>query len=370
MQGPAVYVNRRMRQAYDHNGDNFSELPRLANNSFGASLFYKPRYNQKLELSFSSLTEYRYGGEMVDEAAHLAKQSEERTHYVLMGGLDYQVNFNNENSSFILYMAGQKTDREHYTGIFPYDSTEIRNHLADPPYGFTYNNTIQAGTQINHRMQDLLGGVNILTAGVEYLYDEVKDTIRAYHYSLDQTTGIFGLFLQSDWQIRKKLTLLTGLRADKHNLVDRVILSPRVSLLYKLRNYTQFRLTWGTGFRAPQAFDADMHIAFAGGGVSRIILSPDLVEERSHSLSGSVNYDKATKEFIIGFTLEGFFTKLNNAFYLQPYGEDDFGDLYEKRNGSGASVQGGTQKRIVKNTQPVWLCYIFVNSRRSFQCFI
>jgi len=25
--GAAVYVNRRMRQAYDHNGDNFSELP-------------------------------------------------------------------------------------------------------------------------------------------------------------------------------------------------------------------------------------------------------------------------------------------------------------------------------------------------------
>jgi len=75
-------------------------------------LFFKPRYNQKLELSFSSLSEYRYGGEMVDEAAHLAKQSEERTHYVFMGGLDYQIDFNDENSSFILYMAGQKTDRD------------------------------------------------------------------------------------------------------------------------------------------------------------------------------------------------------------------------------------------------------------------
>jgi outer membrane receptor for ferrienterochelin and colicins len=101
-------------------------------------------------------------------------------------------------------------------------------------------------------------------------------------------------------------------------------------------------LTWGTGFRAPQAFDADMHIAFAGGGVSRILLSPDLVEERSHSLSGSVNYDKATEKFIVGFTLEGFYTKLNDAFYLQPIGQDEYGDLFEKRNGSGASVQGGT----------------------------
>jgi len=340
--GAAVYVNRRMRQTYDHNGDNFSELPELTNNSFGANLFFKPRYNQKLELSFSSLSEYRYGGEMVNEPPHMARQSEERMHNVLMGGLDYQINFNEENSSFILYMAGQKTDRDHYTGIFPYDSVEIREHLLDPPYGYTSNNTLQAGTQVNHRVQEFLGGVNVFTAGVEYVHDNVNDTIRAYEYSLDQTTGIFGMFLQSDWEIKKGLTLLAGLRADKHNLVDRVIFSPRVSVLYKLKTFTQFRLTWGTGFRAPQAFDADMHIAFAGGGVSRIVLSPDLVEERSHSLSGSVNYDKATENFIAGFTLEGFYTKLDDAFFLQPIGQDEYGDLFEKQNGSGASVQGAT----------------------------
>jgi outer membrane receptor for ferrienterochelin and colicins len=66
------------------------------------------------------------------------------------------------------------------------------------------------------------------------------------------------------------------------------------------------------------------------------------VEERSNSLSGSVNYDIAAEKFIIGFTLEGFYTKLNDAFYLLPNGQDEFGDLFEKRNGSGASVQGGT----------------------------
>jgi len=340
--GAAIFVNRRMREAYDHNGDNFSELPELVNNSFGANLFFKPTHNQKLELSFSSLTEYRYGGEMVNKPAYQTQQSEERTHYVLMGGLDYQINFNQENSSFITYLAGQKTDRDHYTGILPDDTTDILGHMVDPPYGYTYNITLQAGTQLNHRLTDFLGGTNILTAGVEYVYDDVLDSIAAYNYVVDQTTGNLGAFLQSDWEIRQGFTMLLGLRADKHNLVDRLIFSPRVSLLYKLKSYTQFRLTWGTGFRAPQAFDSDMHIAFAGGGVSRIQLTDDLTEERSHSLSGSVNYDKATEKFIAGFTLEGFYTKLNNAFYLQAIGEDEFGSVFEKRNGSGAAVQGGT----------------------------
>lgn len=191
-------------------------------------------------------------------------------------------------------------------------------------------------------MSDFLGGTNVLTVGAEYVYDEVLDTIPAYNYEIDQITGNFGAFLQSDWEIRKGFTLLAGLRADKHNLLDKMVFSPRVSLLYKLKTFTQFRLTWGTGFRAPQAFDADMHIAFAGGGVSRIVLAPDLIEERSNSLSGSVNYDKASEKFIIGFTAEGFYTQLDNAFYLQPVGEDEFGDIFEKRNGPGASVQGGT----------------------------
>ena len=340
--GASIYVNRRTRSAYDANGDNYSELPELKNNSFGANLFFKPTENQKIELSFTSLHEYRYGGEMVDKAAHLAKQSEERTHDVLMGGLDYQINFNEDNSSFIAYVAGQYTERAHYTGIYPDSAEDIQDHLENPPYGDTENTTLQFGTQINHRLNNFFGGKNILTIGTEYVYDDVFDSIPAYNYETDQTTKNFGGFLQSDWEVRKNLNLLAGVRVDKHNLVDNAIVSPRVSLLYKYKKSTQFRLTWGTGFRAPQAFDSDLHIAFAGGGISRVILSDNLKEERSNSLSGSVNFDKATEKWIAGFTVEGFYTKLDDAFYLQPIGEDEFGERFEKRNGSGAKVQGMT----------------------------
>lgn len=340
--GASVFINKRVRDLYDHNGDNFSELPELKNNSFGANLFYKPTVNQKVEINFSSLNEYRYGGEMIKGPAHLALQSEERTHNVFMGGLDYQLNFNEDNSSFIVYFAGQNTGRDHYTGIYPDSPSEVINHLTDPPYGYTTNTTLQGGTQVNHRFEDFLGGTNVITFGAEYVYDDVFDTIPAYGYETDQTTRNAAAFFQSDWQIRPNINLLAGIRADKHNLVDDVILSPRLSFMYKLKNYTQFRLTWGTGFRAPQAFDADMHIAFAGGGISRISLSDGLKEERSNSLSGSVNFDKATENFIVGFTLEAFYTRLNDAFYLHPIAPDILGDRYEKRNGSGAAVKGST----------------------------
>lgn len=340
--GVSLFVNKRNRQAYDHNGDNFSELPELQNHSLGARVFYQPTKNQKLEVSFSSLQEYRYGGEIVDGPAHLAQQSEERTHYVTMGGLDYQINFNDNNSSFIAYAAGQHTDREHFTGIQPDDTEELQTYLLNPPYGKSYTSTLQGGLQLNHRFQNFLKGSNVLTVGAEYLMDDVLDQIEAYGYLIDQRTENWGFFAQSDWEITPSLNLLTGLRADQHNLVDEIIFSPRISLLYKLQNTTQFRLSWGKGFRAPQALDTDLHIAFAGGGISRISLDPQLQEERSNSLSASINYDKTTEHYVAGFTLEGFYTQLEDAFFLQPIGEDAFGERFEKRNGPGATVQGVT----------------------------
>ncbi len=353
--GISFFINHREREMYDHNGDNFSEIPELKNSSLGANLFFQPTKNQKIEMSISNLSEYRYGGEMVDGSAHLALQSEERTHNVWMGNIDYQISFNDDNSSFISYIAAQNTERDHYTGIFPDDSLAIANHLVAPPFGISDNTTFQAGIQLNHRLQNFFGGTNMLTIGGEYVVDDVLDEITAYRYKVDQLTKNVGGFLQSDWEVTPSISLLTGVRFDKHNLVDQIIASPRVSLLYKLKNTTQFRLTWGTGFRAPQAFDADLHIAFAGGGISRISLSPDLKEERSNSWSGSVNYDLPKDKFIVGFTAEGFYTYLQNAFFQESIGEDSFGELFEKRNGDGATVQGATLEVRANYNQKIQL---------------
>ncbi len=340
--GATFFVSNRKRTAYDANGDNFSELPELKNTSFGVNAFFLPTENSKLEVNLSKLYEYRFGGEIVDKPAYLTQQSEERDHHVLMGSLDYQYNFNEDKSSLILYYGGQRTDRDHYTGINPDDADELTAFYADPPYGISEVITHQGGAQMNHKFDDFLGGTTVLTGGVEYIYDYVFDEITSYNYLIDQTTKNLGVFVQNDWEISKDINFLAGFRLDEHNLVDDIVFSPRLSLMYKLEETTQFRVGWGTGFRAPQAFDTDLHIAFAGGGVSRISLAEDLIEERSNSFTASVNYDKATEHFIAGFTVEGFYTHLNDAFFQSPLGEDEFGERFEKRNGSGATVKGIT----------------------------
>jgi outer membrane receptor for ferrienterochelin and colicins len=352
--GASFFINNRKRDLYDANGDDFSELPELKNNSFGTNLFFLPTDNQKIEVNFSKMNEYRYGGEMIEKAPHFALQSEERVHDVYVGNIDYQINFNDDKSSIISYLATQYTNREHYTGIRPDINTpEDTEHLTKPPYGNSTTTTFQGGLQFNYRLEKFLGGNNVLTLGGEFVQDDVFDVIEAYEYKVDQLTQNFGFFFQSDWEINKQLNLLTGVRYDNHKLntlkqngTEKVIVnnvaSPRMSLLFKPFENTQIRGTWGTGFRAPQAFDTDLHIAFAGGGISRVLLADNLKRERSNSYTLSFNYDKPTEHYIYGFTFESFYTNLEDAFYLESIGEDEFGEVFEKRNGDGAVVKGIT----------------------------
>ena len=342
--GATIFVNNRQRMWYDHNDDNYSELPELKDNTFGANFFFLFSENQKLEFNIGSLHEYRYGGEMIDGAAHFAMQAEERVHDVLLANADYQINFNDGKSSLVAYLAGQKTKREHYTGIRPdSNSNEEAEYLLNLPYGASLNTTKQVGVQVNHKYDKFIG-INVLTVGSEYTSDDVMDEILAYNYLVDQKIKTTGVFLQSDWNFTENINLLSGVRLDKHSLLEDVVLSPRVSFLYKLQRNSQFRVSYSTGFRAPQAFDADLHIAFAGGGVSRIMLLEGLKEERSKSLSSSYNYDRATERYIFGVTIEGFYTILDDAFYLDPVGEDEYGDIFVKRNGAGATVKGVTME--------------------------
>ena len=132
--GITLFTNYKNRGFYDHNNDNFSEIPFIENTSFGANSFILLNKSQKLELNIIKLNEYRLGGDMSNKEIHLLDQAEERNHNVLMSSIDYKVDLN-KYSSLIAYIAYQNTKREHYTGILPDDEIELAHHILNPPYG-------------------------------------------------------------------------------------------------------------------------------------------------------------------------------------------------------------------------------------------
>ena len=158
------------------------------------------------------------------------------------------------------------------------------------------------------------------TAGLEYSHNNMHDVMTGYNRDLEQKVRIASAFFQNEWKMND-VTLLAGFRLDDHNLIENLIFSPRVNMLYKPSDAFQGRLTWSTGFRAPQAYDEDLHVTAVGGEGVLIRLADDLKPEKSNSFSGSVDLtgqigliDKKTEECVAV-----------EAFYLQ---YENFADLF------------------------------------------
>ena len=118
------------------------------------------------------------------------------------------------------------------------------------------------------------------------------------------------------------------------------VFSPRLSLLYKANENMRFRAGYGRGFRAPQAFNEDLHISSAGGDQVISILGNNLDKEVSDTFTASFNFTKTTNLAQMNFLFEGFYTKLTDPFTTVSTGNIGSVILEEVVNGEGATVSG------------------------------
>lgn len=330
--GVSLFGSRQRRDAYDANGDGFSELPLLSGSTLGMKGFYEPSTESRLELNLWQVQEHRRGGNRLSEIASKADQAEERWHDIFAGGLDYQLNLT-PNTELQAYAAGQNTRRIHYTGVDQADG-----------WGHTRSHTLISGVQLNHQLDHFPAGANVLTLGTEWQRDFTDDRIEGYGFYLRQRITQQGLFLQSDWQVGRDWQFVAGGRLNWHSEINRAIFTPRLNIFWRQPGQSfQFRAGYAQGVKGPQVFETDLHIAFAGGGISRIQVDPLLREEISHSLQSSLDWALAGPHLYAGFTLNGFQTRLLDAFVLQNNGYNDQGNLQLLRtNGADALVRGLT----------------------------
>lgn len=331
--GIYLFGNFRERDAWDANGDGFTEASYIRENSLGLKSYYNFNPYTKLSLSLHSLNEYRRGGDNIDLPPHLAMMAEDLTHQVLGGNLNFSHFFNGGKDQISIFTSVNSTDRDNYTGV-----------EKDPNgYGYTDNLVAVIGSQYNHTFDDFGIGSAVFTSGVEYQYEEVENVATGYNASLNQTTRLAGLFVQNDWLLTEDWSVLLGLRADKHNFVDNLILTPRITSMLKLNDKISLRGNFTSGYRAPQAYDNDLHAELRGGVRQIIKLADDLKEERSWGYSGSVDYGDELLDIPVSFSLEYFATNLNDVFVNEEQGEDGSGNtIFVKTNGDGAKVHGIT----------------------------
>lgn len=323
--GIALYETYRNRNPYDRDGDSFSEVGKLNSNTFGMRAYYRPSNENRISLEYHTTNEFRRGGNKFDLQPHQSDITEQTKHIINSGGLTFDQFFKERKHKLSLFGSIQHVDRNSYYG------TECDTNA----YGKTDDLTWITGAMYVGNFDKCLFSPSVLTAGLEYQDNSMHDIMTGYNRDMKQQVKIASAFLQNEWKI-SYFTMLLGLRMDKHNLIDNLIFSPRVNFLYRASEAFQARLTWSTGFRAPQAYDEDLHLTAVGGENVQTILADDLKEERSNSFSASVDWTTTFGHWQANLMAEGFYTDLSNVFVIESIEPG----LQERRNGDGAEVYG------------------------------
>ena len=329
--GVYIFGMVKDRDAYDRNDDGFTDITMMKSETIGFRGYYKTSLHSKLTAEYHHIGEYRRGGDNIELPPHMAEIAEDVKHRINGGSLDFHYLSPDYRHSLNIYTSMQGIARDSYYGT----GKDIN------AYGKTKDFTLVAGAQYNYRFEKCLFMPALFTIGAEYTFNDLNDHSIGSNRSLEQGVRTAGIFLQNEWQ-SEKLNFVIGGRLDNHNMMENVIFSPRANLRYSPHKDIGLRLSYSSGYRAPQAFDEDLHIDAVNNQSSIIELDPNLNPEYSHSLSASADLYHNFGRLQANLLIEGFYTILDDVFALARTGEKDGYIIQTRYNASGAKDKGLT----------------------------
>lgn len=328
--GLFLFGVQRNRQQYDRDNDGYSDIPHLNSTTVGFRSYFKTSDYSKITAEYHHTTEFRRGGYGIDSLQpHESPLTEQLKH-----------NIDAATAKWDMYTA----DNKHFVSAY----TSFQYIARDSYFGTNYNpnaygksTDIVSVTGAQYRFSYPCGIMNAdLSAGAEYSYNQLRDQILGYDRNTLQRVHLGGGYVQNEWK-NKQWSILVGGRLEQHSLLDKPVFSPRANIRYTPIEPIILRLSYASGYRAPQIYEEDLHVGAVGGEVSLISLDENLKPEYSHSISGSIDMYKRFGKWDLNLTLEGFFTQLNDVFTLVENGHDAQGNLLLTRtNVSGARVAG------------------------------
>ena len=238
-----------------------------------------------------------------------------------------------------IYGESIYTKRAELFGTYelPFDGVRLdysfSRHLQDSYYGsdqyvaeqnIGYANLIWNKTFKNH---DVVSGLT----GRYQRYDDNTIATETLDGNSPDDQVIAGAFIQDEWTIGNKLTLLPGIRVD-HYARHGVIPAPRFNLKYAFTKFTTARLNFGTGFRIVNLFTEDH--AFISGQREVEILET-LLPERSTNISANLNHVYALGNGTGMIDIDGYYTYFNNK--IVPDYSDPGKILYANSDGYAVS---------------------------------
>jgi outer membrane receptor for ferrienterochelin and colicins len=375
--GVHLFAGLQEREAWDANGDGFSEIGQIEQLEGGLAAFLEPLVGLDLQLKAHFLKEARRGGDQLDRPEHDAGVAESiRSDRI---GIDVQLRhrpgpgFNWEAG----YSLASTRRNSYYGGGGDVDPWSL---LPDSPGGFTPESWLefldamqakQGALAAYGRTRNLVHaadaagnlhleglGDHVLTVGLQFTGDDLQDRFVGYDRVIDAFYWDVAGFVQHNWIWASWGEWLLGLRLDGHSELAEPVASPRLALKLSPLAWLTLRTSFSTGFRAPQVFDEDLHVTIMGGEAQVITNQPGLEPERSYSVSQQVALDfEPSARLRLQVGLNGFYTLLTDRFALL-LADDPATPVeleFSRVNAGRAQVWGGELELALEHASGFWL---------------
>lgn len=267
----------------DRNKDNFTDATLQHRISLFNKWSFNRRQNRTASLAFRYFYENRWGGEMqwtpkFRGSDSLYGESIYTTRLEAIGSYQLPV-----RERMLFSFSATSHDQDSYYGVTSYKGKQ---------------NIIFGQLVWDRTMRD-----HSLLAGLAGRYNHYDDNSTA---TIDTLSGknrpenyfIPGIFVQDEWTLGPRHTLLLGLRYDRHS-VHGNILTPRLAYKWSIENGRVLRLNAGTGFRVVNIFTED-HAALTGARA--VSIREELKPEKSYNVN--LNYSQKLGNSSTSFLLD------------------------------------------------------------------
>lgn len=355
--GLSLVAQGTRNEAIDFNGDGYSEITEKELGVVGVQAWFAPTTRSKVRANYQFTAESRRGGNRLDQPEYLANIAEALDTRYHRGNLVWD-QVVGPDFDFRLGYAFAYIERDSFYGGLGdvvtdpsapgYDASQLDPNRSGSAaetsfaqYGYTENPLHYLDSQFNYRL-----GAHALAFGVQYKRESVLDENRNFlgntlRTTSDETFSNTGAYLQDEWTISPALALVLGGRVDKSSTLEDPVISPRVAAAYEASGRLKLRAGIATGFRAPEVFSEDLHIATLGAEQVRIRNTSGLAEERAVTTSLGFDWRSAAVGARCAFDATASITEIADTFVLGEIQTDPDGALFQERaNAAGSRIAG------------------------------
>lgn len=352
--GVTMLASQSVQQAYDADGDDYSDIPEITKTNFNPKLYYYYGEGSRIYAGATFTFENRSGGDIHQIAGDTPTPShfylEKNATTRITTQLSWQTNvFNDAALSF-------------KNAFSSFDRT-LNNKPAFDSSDYRFG-----GKQITSFTEASLAFTSdeqLLIAGVNYTVDNFTEHYVSNDLQRNELNTTIGGFLQDTWTPSEMFSTEIGFRGD-YNTDYGFFALPRISFLSKWTKEFSSRLGGGLGYRLPSMFNQEAEL-YGYRGVAGI--NPDVIDpEKSIGINLDFTYRTVLSDVVsLSVNQLFFYSKLESPLVLQSANvPSGYSHAFINADGNTNTMGFETALKCTYEEFTLFVGYTFTEARNDF----